>query len=41
MDAFVGGEMVWAGFRFHWFGKDHIAVVVIDDENVSVAGAGW
>lgn len=40
VDPFVGCYVFGCGTRFHWLGKNHVAVVVIDDKDVGVAGAG-
>ena len=32
--------MVGAGPGFHWFSKDHVAIIVVYDEEVGVAVAG-
>ena len=39
MDGFVGIEMVGGRAGFHRFGKNHIAVVVVDNEEVGIAVA--
>ena len=40
VDALVCSEICLAGARLHGLGENHIAVVIVDDEQVRVAGAG-
>ena len=40
VDASVGSEMFGGGARFHWFGEYHVAVEIVDNEEIRVAGAG-
>jgi len=37
---FVGFQDFGGGLAFHGFGKDVVAVVVVDDEEIGVAGGG-
>ena len=41
MGSFVCGEDFGAGFAGHGFHVNEIAVVVVDDQHVGVAGDGW
>jgi hypothetical protein len=36
--SYIGGEKLRAGFALHWFNEDSVAVVVVDDLHVGVAG---
>ncbi len=40
VNAFVGGKVFGAGLGLHRLRKDGVAVVVVDDEEIGVAGAG-
>ncbi len=41
MDAFVGGKVLGSQLGLRWLGKDCIAIVVVDNEEVGVASARW
>lgn len=41
MDCFVCVKVVGGGAAFHGLSKDHVAVIIVDDEDVSIAVAGW
>lgn len=41
MDALVGSKVFSARPSFHWLGKNGVAIVIIDDEEIRGAGAGW
>ena len=41
MDAFIGGQDGSGCFVWHWFGVYGVAIVVVEDEELSVSRAGW
>ncbi len=40
VNSFVGGKVFGAGLGLHWLRKDGVAIIVVDDEEIGVAGAG-
>ena len=41
MDSFIGIEVVAGRSGFHWFRKNHVAVVFVNNKEIRVAVAGW